>query len=251
MRHALAFLCLAVAPLTGPARQAPASDEARAILEKAIRAHGGADRLARLRAVRTKAEGKAEIEGNTIPFTIEAAVRLPDRCKRTVEIDLNGQKLTWVFVRKGEQAWKTVNGSQQEFMNKELASDRAAMHLLNVRSLLPLRDARAFQLAPLGEIQVDGRPAVGFKVTAKGQKDVDLYFDTASGLLVQSIRWGVNLPGQEVSWETFYRDYKSEVGGVQEPMRLVVRHDGKNYTDVRVTEVTFVDGIDDSEFGAP
>jgi hypothetical protein len=233
--------------LNGRAQPAPASDEARAILEKAIRVHGGPDKLARLRAVRTKSQGKAEINGTTIPFTVETALRLPDRCKRTVEIDLNGQTLTWVFVRKGDQAWKTINGSPQKMTDKELASDQAAIHVLNVRTLLPLRDARVYRLASLGEVQVDGRPAVGFKVTTKGQKDVDLYFDKTSGLLVESIRWGLDLAGQEVSWETFYRDYK-ETDGVKEAMRLVVRHDGKNYTDMQVTEVRFVDNIDDSEF---
>jgi hypothetical protein len=237
---------LAVALVAAGAGRAPAQDEARALVEKAVEAHGGKKNLAKLAAMRLKCRGTAYIGGQTIRFTAESLTRLPDRDKRTVEAEAGDGTVTWVFVSAGKKSWKTYQGDQQPVTADELAGNDAALQLARQRSLLPLLHDRSLRRAHLGEITVEGRAAVGIKVTAAGHKDVDLYFDKASGLLVKSVRWGRSPEDREVSWETYYLDYK-EVDGVRQPMKYVQKHDGKTYTENEVVEVRFLDRIDDAE----
>ena len=49
--------------------------------------------------------------------------------------------------------------------------------------VLPLTD-KTYPLTGAGEAKVNDRPAVGVKVTARGHRDVTLYFDKESGLLL-------------------------------------------------------------------
>jgi predicted MarR family transcription regulator len=239
-------VCLAAA-LAG---SAPAQDEVRALVEKAVRAHGGEKNLAKLAAMRLKCRGTAYIDGQALRFTAESLTRLPDRDKRIVEVTAGGGTDTWVFVSAGKKSWKTYQGDQQPVTRDDLAGNDAALQLARLRSLLPLLHDRSLKLSHLGEITVEGRPAVGVKVTAAGHKDVDLYFDKASGLLVKSVRWGLSPDRKEVSWETYYRDYQ-EIDGVRQPMKYVQKHDGKTYTENEVVEVRLLDRIDDAGFDKP
>ena len=87
-------------------------------------------------------------------------------------------------------------------------------------SLVPLLN-KGFQLASLGEIKVDGKLAIGVRVSHKGHRDINLFFDKDKGLLVKS-EMTVKDPmagGKEVTQETLYSDYK-EVSGVKRPSNL-------------------------------
>ena len=109
---------------------------------------------------------------------------------------------------------------------------------------------KAYTLAPLGEIRVNGRPAIGVKVSAKGQTDIDLYFDKTSMMLVKSARWSLTPTGKEVNLEILYSDYK-ESAGVKQPMTHRLLHDGKKFIDMEVAEIRLVDKIGDEEFAKP
>src|SRR5207248_11447730 len=96
-----------------------------------------------------------------------------------------------------------------------------------VATLLPLKD-KAFTLTTIGEVEVEKRPALGVKVSSKGHRDVDLYFDKESGLLVKTETRLKDEGGQEVMAETFLRDYK-DVEGTKHAMKFAVHRDGKLY----------------------
>jgi hypothetical protein len=230
--------------------RAPAGEAARAVIEWAVQALGGEEKLAKLQAVRTKAKGTVALEGGPAPLTTEIVSQWPSRTKTTIQVEIEGEKVTIVRVLNGNKAWQHANGETQELDAQEVAALQARVHETYVHTLVPLLRDKAFSLSPLGEAAVGGRPAVGVKVTAKGQKDVALYFDKGSGLLVKSACWGLNPTLGEITRETFYSDYQ-EKDGLKQPRKFMTRHNGEKYMEMEVTEFQILDRVDASEFVLP
>lgn len=232
------------------APRASAGEEARAVIGRAVQALGGEDKLAKLQAVRTKAKGTVALDGGPAPLTTEIVSQWPGRTKTTIQVEIEDETVTIVRVLNGNKAWQHTNGETQELDEQEVAALQARVHETYVHTLVPLLRDQAFSLSPLGEVPVGGRPAVGVKVTAKGQKDVDLYFDKGSGLLVKSACWGLNPSLGEITRETFYSDYQ-EKDGLKQPRKFVSRHNGEKYMEMEVMELQVLDRIDASEFVMP
>ncbi|HME90451.1 MAG TPA: hypothetical protein VKE49_03445, partial [Myxococcaceae bacterium] len=77
----------------GAAHRLEAQEEVRSIIDKAIRAHGGEEKLAKVKAVRAKSKGTIHFGGARAAYTNTESWQLPDRIKVVTEIDNQGQKL--------------------------------------------------------------------------------------------------------------------------------------------------------------
>ena len=78
---------------------------------------------------------------------------------------------------------------------------------------------------------------------------MDLYFDKDTGLLVKSEATRP-FDGQDIVMSTVYSEYK-ETDGLKWPRRKVDYWDGKQVRESEITELRFLDKIDDSEFAKP
>ena len=227
-----------------------ADETSRAIVAKAIEAHGGKEKLAKLRALRIKMKGTVLINGNTGQFSADACRQLPDRNKITIQLEIGDAKLTFVQVQNGKKAWSSVEGTTEDLMDERLAEQQARTHQFQVQSLLPLLNDKAYELSTLGEIKVNERPALGVRAALKGHADINLYFDKQNGLLLKTERRGLDLSQKEIVLEMFYREYK-DFDGLKQPLKFVSHHDGKQYMEAEVTELRFEEAIDESEFARP
>src|SRR4051794_6329612 len=77
-------------------------DEVKAILDKAIEAHGGEATLKKHQASRVKTKGRLEMAGG-IDFTQEIAVQLPNKLRDEMDLDVNGQKIHTRTIFNGEK----------------------------------------------------------------------------------------------------------------------------------------------------
>lgn len=225
--------------------------EMKALVDKAIKAAGGEAKLAKFAAHTFKGKGKFYGTGEGVDYTGDWAVQQPD--KQRVQIETGGD-MKFIFVRvvNGDKLWLKLGDQVTQVNDKEeIAEAREASYVSWVTSLVPLKD-KAFQLAPLGELKVDGKPAVGVRVSHKNHRDVNLYFDKDKGLLVkaESIVRDVMAGGKELTQVFLYSDYK-EKDGAQLAMKLVINRDGKKYVDVELTEVEPKEKLDDALFGKP
>jgi hypothetical protein len=225
-------------------------DDARALIAAAIKAHGGAEKVAKLRNVRMKTKGTLTANNQSADFTAEFITQLPERGKMVMALDLNMNQIDVVQVHSGKQAWWSINGQTQELEGDKLAEQQARTHTSRVTALTPLLDDKAFELSPLGETKIEDRPARGVRVVMQGQPDVSVFFDKDSGLLVKVERRGQDLAQKDVLRETFYSDYK-EFDGVKQAGKMVIRHDGERYIEMEITEVRFPEMIGDEEFARP
>ncbi len=221
-------------------------NDVNALLDRAVQAMGGVEKIEKYKAGRVKAKGKIDILGGTFDLTQEAVYQYPDKLRSNVDMDIMGQKISVVVLYNGQKGMLQVNGQK---MDNDMITEmmREAAYQAQVFRLLPLRDRKAFEISTLGEIQVGGKPAVGIRVAHKGHQDVNLYFDKKSALIVKMEYRTKDEMGQEVTEEKIVTEYQT-VEGMPTAKKLEINRNGKHYLDAEVIEVKHLERVDDSEF---
>lgn len=236
---ACAFVLVADAAL-----RADGPHEARAIVIKAIKAHGGAERLAKFPAQTWNEEGVFYGKGQATPYSARMATHYPRRAKIDVED-------SYVAVIEGDRGWMTVEGQTRE-LRKDLLEDRRNEQYADwLTTLVPLRDKK-FKLALTADAVVETKSASGVQVSWKDGRGLNLYFDKGSGLLVKSEQ-RVNSQehqGREVTQEITVLEFE-EVQGLTLPRKTVVRRNGGQYLETTRTELKRLEKLDDSLFVRP
>lgn len=246
---------LAAAVLAGPS---PAQDkaDARAVVQKAIDASGGAELLGKLKAGTGQYKGQMSLFGMDIEFTGDMAYEIPTRYKLVINADVAGQKIAVEQVVSGAKVVNKMNGAEAPAdgnTEKTKAEMKMALKLLEVMQLTPLLDAGKYTLAAEKDADVDGKPAAVVLVTAKDFKDTRLFFDKGTGLVVRTERKGLS-PGAggdltEVTETTTLGDHR-KVSGLMMPFKSTVLHDGKKFMTFTYTEAKMMEKIDPKLIGA-
>lgn len=250
--HWQRFGCLALTLLLALSPATRADDAAaRAVVEKGLKAAGGVEKVEKFNAGTMKLKGTFYGMGMNIPYTGEWAMQMPNRMRFTLEMEAGGQKITITRVFDGTKGWMKVLDMTMEFTPEQVAEAKHEMYSARVASLHPLLKEKEFKLSSLGESQVEKQTVVGVKVSRDGQRDVNLYFDKQSGLVIKSETVVKDEEsGKEVNQEEYYSDFK-EIEGVKHPMRLVIKREGKVYVEGETTEFKVVEKHDDALFMKP
>lgn len=228
------------------AAPAPGQDAA-AVVQKAVAAHGGAETLNKYPANVSKMAGKLSIFGMDVAMTGTMSSSVPGKVKLDMTLDVSGQKVAIVQVVNGDKVKQTQNGKPEKLSDIQEAELKQMGPAQEVSLLTPLLDAKKYTLGAEKDADVGGNPAAVVTVKAKGLKDLKLFFDKKTGLLVQMERKGLDPASKEVTEVTRFSDYK-DVKGLKVPMKSVVEHDGKPFLTLTVTEYTPLEKIDDKEF---
>jgi hypothetical protein len=232
--------------------RATEKDDALAILNTAIKAHGGADKLEKAAQMVRKGTGTVTLFDMDSTIVDELLVQLPDRLRLTVEIASadKKQKVRAIVVANKDKGWQENGGAVDELSEPRLAELREEAHVQWVSLLFPLvkKDA-AYELIPLKDVKIDGRGAMGVKVSLKGHPDISLVFDKENALL-SKVALKTKEGGVEVDKEFFFSEHK-EVDGAKLPMHIAVRLNGKKYVDLKVESYKFLSKVDEAQFGKP
>jgi hypothetical protein len=247
----LIFGLMLTATIAAAASAAEAGDlDARALVNKAVQAHGGQAALDKFPAFKAKLKGTLQLMGETVAFTGRLAASGKDRQKLVIEAKAGDEKFVLVHVLNRDQGWTKINDDTEEMDKEDLAEARAEAYAEWVTTLAPLKD-KAFKLAFLSELKIDQRPALGITVSKKGHRDVHLYFDKKTSLLVKTeTRVKDDNNNQEVTEETMLSNYK-EVQGTKQAMRFITRRDGKLYMEGEITEYVLAEKLDERTFAKP
>src|SRR5262245_26558704 len=115
----LLLLSLAFGLFVGLSAPASAADDLQAIVDKAIKAHGGAEKLDKNKATKSKSKGKLHIMGIEVDIlSHELTTQLPGKVKEEMEIDVMGNKLKVITVSDGEKGWVNANGMTMDADDK-------------------------------------------------------------------------------------------------------------------------------------
>lgn len=241
--------------LMGSAGSAGAQDdktrgEARTLIERAVRAHGGAEVLRRIRAEKIKFKGTIVTQGHTRPILVEITLELPSKYKSVIEMNPTGDKHTIVHVVNRDKVYIAVDGRDIPVDAAQLAEIRNGLELERAKRLVPLLDDRSYQLAVADEIKVNERPAVGVRITGRGRKEMRLYFDKQYGLLVRAENRIDDGKGKEIRQQFFFGEFK-DIGGYKRATKMRTFRDGKEIMTAEMLDAKILDKVDETEFAKP
>jgi hypothetical protein len=236
----------------GPAITARADDkDPQAILDKAITAMGGEERLKKVEAFAWKTKGTINFNGNDNEFQGQATAQGIDHLRRESEFEINGETRKFIIVLGGDKGWMKFGDEPMEMTGEALANQKrsAYLEILPV-TLLPLK-GKGFKLEAADEAKVDGKPALGIKATGPDGKDFTIYFDKESGLPVKLVG-RVIFRDEEFTMETTYKDYK-EFDGIKKATKVESRRDGEDFIKTEIIEfkVLAKDKLDPKTFAEP
>jgi hypothetical protein len=268
------FLLIGIAfPLLCPithAAPAPKTDQekAEAILNEAIQAVGGDEKLAKLNAYTLKTRVSIiQLNEKVFTGTSDLSWRFPDQKRFVAELDIAGTKTKITQVINDKQGWVSIQRDGWEMSEKELADAKQNLTSELLVRKLPSYKGKEYKLACLGQAKVADRPAVGIKVSCNGIPDKRLFFDRDSGLLLQCEitctlfpappalprRGSAALPPKQpydVTVRALYEDYKG-LGGIKYPSKITGFRDGEKVIEQEVTEFKPVEKFEESIFGKP
>jgi hypothetical protein len=247
MRYLLLALSLVIpATLTPPTR---AQDELKAVLEKAVKAHGGKDNLAKVHAISSKSTGKIELYGG-LDFSQESISDLPRQFKETLDVETNGTRFRTTTVIVDGKGWTTNNSDTTDLDATTLEELKQAINLMELGTLRFV-DNKEFLLTPLGSSTLDNKPVFGIKVARKGYRDAKLFFSKDTGLLVKIERQAYDpVSMHDVIEERVILEYQ-EVNGIKVAKEIVVRRGGKKFMKAEISEFKLLDKVDPAEFARP
>ncbi|MBO0699371.1 MAG: hypothetical protein J2P46_13325 [Zavarzinella sp.] len=250
MRHWFLGIAAAVA-LSG---LAAADEKAEAVVKKAIEATGGADALNKYKASKYTIKGEVSVAGNDTEFTGDMAYAMPDKFRMNLSLDVMGMKVTIHQVANGEKFARTVKVGDMVIPGEDDANEELKFAVIGrqAQMLTPLLDTSKFTVKAADDEDVNGKKAAVVIVTPKGtDKEIKLYFDKESGLLVKAGHKGKG-PGDggarvDVYQESYFSDFK-KVNGIQVPTKVLLNHDGKKFMTATMSDYEVAEKLDDKEF---
>jgi len=216
------------------AKAAPAGLTAQQVIDQYIQAVGGREAVAKLNDITINLT--AEVQGQTFQMVRRATAT----GKSSTTLTMSGMEMM-KMVSDGQKVVQTARGETRALSGKE------AQQVLLTSSLFPeLRLANSGVKATLaGTEKVDGKDA--YKVTYTGPEETSWsdYFDTTTGLKVQTVTTARG-PQGEVSQAVSISDYK-EVNGVKFPHTLK-QNMGPMQLNFQVSKIDVNKGLQDTDF---
>ena len=233
----------------GSVNGATAQEDVKAVLEKAVKAHGGKENLAKMNMLHSKSKGTIDLFGG-LSFEQESTSNLPKQFKETISLEINGTKQSIITVFDDGKAWANINGETKDVDDKTIEQIKEASNLMQLGSLRFVGN-KDYTVTPLGESKVDGKDVIGVKVTRSGFRDASLYFAKDTGLLSKIENQTYDTATmRDAAEERLILDYQ-EVGGAKIAKKVLVRRNGKKFMEAEVTEVKVLDKVAPDEFTKP
>jgi hypothetical protein len=249
MRYVLAPLAVVFA--FAPAVRADDATDAKALIEKAIKARGDKPD-SKNTATTWKDKGTFTAMGFSLPYTADWAFQAPDKYRFVLAATIDDAKINLKVVVNGEKAWESDGSQSREITGEKLEQVRNEAYQLWVMSLTPLVNDGGFTLATAKGKDVAGKPTSAVKVTRDKKPAITLYFDKDTGLLVKREvmakdefqKW------KEVLDEAYLSDYK-EADGVKRFTKLKIVRDGKTMIEATLSDAKDSEKLDGKLFEKP
>jgi hypothetical protein len=248
MRYVLPALVVAFAPVI----RADDATDAKAIVEKAIKARGDKSD-SKNAATAWKDAGTFHGYGMPLQYTAEWAFQAPDKYRFVFVAPFGELKFGLTVVVNGEKAWGKEGGDKtEEYTGEKREQTVNESYQLWVMSLTPLVNEKGFTLAIVKGKDVASKPTSAVKVTRDKKPAITLYFDRDSGLLVKREvmvkdefqKW------KEVLDEAYLSDYK-ETDGVKRFTKLKIVRDGKTMIEATLSDAKDSEKLDEKLFEKP
>jgi len=249
MKRILIALCATIL-VTAPARPSRADDkDLQAVLDKAIKALGGEEKLKKAEITTTKTKATIKFGENENEMTIQSTTQGLDRHKAEIEGKFGDNEFKGIVVVNGNKGWR-VFGEKMDMDEDAVSNEKRRIYISEVPTrILPLKE-KGFKAELAGEEKVGNKPAAVIKATGPDGKDFKLFLDKESGLPVKLVAKMIGFQGEEYEQETTYKDYK-DFDGIKVATKHDSKRDGEDFVKSEITEFKVLDKVDAKTFSEP
>jgi hypothetical protein len=213
-----------IAPGPGARADEPTPDQ---IIDKALRAHGGAEKLSGLAGFTLK--DRSDYPG-ALSWDETLVVQIPGRYRSDRTIRSGGKSSRSLLVLDSDQGWWRSNDVVSPFPAAFVASyQKNTVPYVGPRAILKLRARQknpACRFSTTGDCTIEGHPAVGLRMKLEGGPEETWYFDKDSGLLLQEERRVKQFEGEDEVSTILHEDYQT-LDGFPIARTVTSRRDGK------------------------
>ena len=242
------LLAAAVSLVTAPIRAD--EDQVKQILDKAIQALGGEEKLSKAEAFTWKSKGKITIEGNQNEISTEATIQGLDHFQSIFDGEFNGNKVKGIAVLNGEKGWRKFGDQSMDMDADAIKNEKRTVYLMVVpATIVPLK-SKGFKVESAPDETIKSKPAAVLKVTGPDGKDFTLYFDKESGLPVRLVAKVIGWTGEEFVQDSTFSDYK-DFGGFKKAAKTAIKRDGEDFLEVEITDFKVLDKVPADTFAEP
>jgi|HubBroStandDraft_6_1064221.scaffolds.fasta_scaffold30354_3 hypothetical protein len=245
-------MILATGLVLGLGRLALAEDEqdVKAVIDKAVKALGGAEKLGSAKIMSWKYKGKLHLDGNDNDFTTKVTAQGIDHFRQEFEGEFDGSTIKGVTVLDGDKAWRKVGDDSNKLEDTNLANEKRTTYLQIVPEMPLLLKGEDFKCEAGEEEKVGGKSAAVLKVTGPDAKDFQLYFDKESGLPVRMTATVADYQGDEYKQDWTFSNYKN-FDGIKRATKVEIKRNDKKFVDFEVMDFKVVDKVDAKTFAEP
>jgi hypothetical protein len=226
------------------------SADAKAVLDKAIKALGGEEKLSKVHAVTSKFKGKFIFGDNESEFTAQTTVQGLNHYRGEFEGEFAGNKVKGVTVLAGDKGWRKLGDATTEMDKEALANEKRTVYLQVLPALPVLLKGKDFKVETAKEEKVGDKPAAVLKVTPPDGKVFSIFFDKESGLPVQVTAKVASPLGDDFVQEVTYAEYK-DFQGIKRATKQVNKRDGTKFFEADISDIKLLDKVDAKTFEEP
>ena len=223
----------------------------QAVLDKAIKALGGEEKLKKAETISMKSKGTITFGGNDNEMKTEATAKGLDHYRAESELEINGEPRKIVRVLSGDKGWRKFGDDPMELDEDALANEKRRAYLEVIPITLVALKGKEYKLEAALEEKVGDKPATAIKITGKDGKAFTIYFDKESGLPVKQVAVVAGFGDQgDVTQEWLFKDYK-DFDGIKKATKVESKRDGEDFLKSEITEFKVVEKVDPKTFSAP
>ena len=224
--------------------------EAKATIDRGIKAMGGEEKLSAVKAFSAKGSGKISLGGNDLDFTFEMTSQGIAKYRSAYEVEVGGKKFDGGTVLDGDKGWKKQEEEVKKLDGDSLAVEKRNAYLDIVTTLIVPLKGNGFKVDSAVDEKIGEKAVAVVRVTGPEGKDFTLYFDKEGSLLVRMSAVVADDEGQEDVQETTFEDYK-DFGGIKVATTSRVRRGGKRYIEVEGIEFKAIAEVEPGTFAEP
>jgi hypothetical protein len=251
MKRLLSAALLALLTL-GTAAWSRADDkDAKAVIEKGIKALGGEEKLTKAGTCSWKSKGTITLNGDDNEFTSVSTLQGLDHYRSEFEGKFGDNDVKGVTVLSGDKGWQKFNDNDREFDADAVINEKHRINIQAIPTTLVQLNGKGFKIESTTDEKIGDKPAAGIKVTGPEGKDFTLYFDKESGLPVKLVATVAGFGGgEDFNQETTFSDYK-DFDGIKKATKISSKRNGEKFIDVEISEFKVLDNVPAETFTQP
>lgn len=223
---------------------------AQAILDKALQALGGEERLTQAKAFHFTAKGTIALNGNDFEGSFETTVDGLQHRRMEFEGEFGGTRIKVISVLNKNHAWRHYFDMGRSLNANLVMNEKQLLYIQHSQmTIVPLK-GKEFTVESVDEDKVGDQVAFAVTFTGPDGKDFKLWFDKESGVPVKMVARVLDLQEREVTQETLLSDYQ-KADGLRYAAKIEIKRDGQPYVTQQIVSFKVLDKPDPKVFEEP